>query len=220
MLHKRKAVPAPSLERELASEYRYASRHHLVPLYILAGAAVLGVLVLICFTVVLWQSMQQDSNRMTVESTIQSAENLYLPTTISPAEKKQYVYSANIRFPISSPYNAFRYAYDPGVAGTSTSASLMVSTDRNLQGLESQLRKYPDKIDTYSASFQQCAKLYIIRFAPGLPPEGGFAPLKDIKLKDGRTAYIQKNITCVPSSVQAMNQLDQTEKDILAVESF
>jgi hypothetical protein len=62
--------------------------------------------------------------------------------------------------------------------------------------------------------------LYIIRFAPGLPPEGGFTPLKDVKLKDGRTAYIQKNISCVPSSVQAMNQLDQTEKDILAVESF
>lgn len=223
MLRKRKVstpTSAPSLESEITSEYRYASKHHLIPLYFLSGVAILGFVVLLCFVMVFWQNTERDSFRSTVESTITNVENLYIPTTIVPSEKRQYVYSANVRFPISSPYNTFRYAYDPGINASPTSPTITLTTTRTLQSLEAQLRANPERIGTYSANFQTCARLYVLRFTPGDIAYGGFIPFKQIKLKDGRTAYIQKNATCVPDSTQAMNQLDEVEKDLTAVESF
>lgn len=220
MLRKRKVSTAQTLESELVSEYSYASKHHLVPLYFLSGVALLGFLVLLCFVVVFWQNTERDGFKSTVESIITNAENLYIPTTIVPTEKKQYVYSANIRFPISSPYDTLRYSYDPGINSSPTSPTIVLTTTSTLQSLEAALRKNPERINQYSTSFQTCARLYVIRFTPGDIAYGGFIPFKQIKLKDGRTAYIQKNATCVPDSTQAMNQLDEVEKDLSAIESF
>jgi hypothetical protein len=204
----------------LSTEYRYASHHHLIPLYALSGVAILALLVLGCFIGVLWQSSQNESYRPAAASTVSTIESLYLPTAISPTEKKQYVYSANVRFPANNPYDTLRYAYDPGIAATSTSSTITITTTRTLQTMETAVLQHPEKINEYDSRFQQCARLYVIRFVAGVTPYGGLTPLKDVKLKDGRTAYIHKNSTCVPDSVQAMNQLDNTEKDILAIESF
>jgi hypothetical protein len=220
MLKKPKAQNSATLESELNNEYRYASHHHLIPLYILSAVALLGFIVLTCFVMIFWQNTERDSYRPTVESTITSAENSYIPTTISPTEKKQYIYSANIKFPINNPYDTFRYAYDTGQNLTPTSPSITLTTTRTLQSLETALRSDPAKVNSRSARFQECARLYTIRFVGGSSMYGGFTPLKDIKLKDGRTAYIQKNMSCVPDSVQAMNELDMIEKDISAIESF
>jgi hypothetical protein len=169
---------------------------------------------------VLWQSDQRQSYEPAASTAVQSVENLYLPASIQPSEKKQYIYSANVRFPISDPYSTLRYAYDPGINPATTSAILTLTTTRTLQTLEAPLKDRPDLSSALEARLQQCARLYIVRFEPGLTQYGDFAPLKEVRLKDGRTAYIHKNTECVPDSVQAMNQLDITEKDILAIESF
>jgi hypothetical protein len=219
MLKRRKNPDTDSVS-ELKAEYRYASHHHLVPLYALSGLAILTIVVLGCFVIVLWQANQRESFRPAAENTVSMVDSQYLPAVIVPSEKKQYVYSANVRFPISDPYNVLRYAFDPGVAGTPASATITLTTNRTLQSFKAYALQHPERVNDYSARLQECSRLYVIRFVPGLLPYGGFTPLAEFHLKDGRTAYIHKNATCVPDSVQTMNDLDKTEKVILAVESY
>lgn len=220
-LRKARTAPAANDARdELAREYRYASHHHLIPLYILSGISIVALVVISCFLVVLWQNGLRESFRPAAGSVIQNVENQYIPAAVQPAEKKQYIYSASVRFPISDPYNTLRYAYDPGINPTRTSAVLTLTTSPTLQALEAPILQSPDRTSNLEARLQECARLYVIRFEPGLTAYGNFAPLKEVPLKDGRTAYIHKNTSCVPSSVQAMNQLDSVEKDLLAIESF
>jgi hypothetical protein len=222
MINKSRAARAKtenSSVSDFQEEYRYASHHHLIPLYILSGIAIVTILVLSCFIGVMWQTQQRDSFRPAALNTIQTVESLYVPASVQPAEKKQYIYSANIRFPLSDPYQTLRYAYDPGTAATNTSATITLTTSPILQMLEAPLMQNPSNPD-FNTNLQQCAKVYVIRFIPGATPFGNFAPLKDIKLKDGRTVYVHKNTACVPTSVQEMNQLDGIEKNILGVESF
>lgn len=205
---------------ELTREYRYASHHHLIPLYILSGISIVALLVISCFLVVLWQSSLRESFRPVAGNTVQIVENQYIPAVVQPVEKKQYIYSANVRFPVTDPYNTIRYAYDPGITQTKTSAMLTITTSPTLQTLEAPILQNPDHTSNLEARLQECARLYVIRFEPGLVSYGNFAPLKEIPLKDGRTAYIHKNTGCVPSSVQAMDRLDKVEHDLLGIESY
>lgn len=207
-------------EAGLSSEYHYASHHHLIPLYVLSGLAILAILVIGCFVVILWQNTMRDSFRPAATATISAVENLYLPTVIVPVEKKQYVYSANIRFAAPDPYDGLRYAYDPGTTNTRTSSTITLTTTGTLKNLEAPLLNNPVRAAEYTPRLQQCGRLYVIRFEPGLTPYGGFGPLQDVKLRDGRTAYIHKNTGCVPSTPQAMTTLDDIEKTILSVESY
>lgn len=209
-----------SKKNDLNRELTYASHHHLIPLYALCGTTMLGVLVLACFIVPLWQDMQQNSRRPQVETTITNVENKYLPTAISPAEKKQYIYAANVRFKLTNPYNTLRYSYDPGIGNTPTSATIVITTSSIMNTYEQQLRANPKSLATYAPQFQQCSQLYTIRFQPGAVPTGGFQPLQEVKLKDGRTAYIHQNATCVPSSTAAMDTLDDVESAVLSIESY
>ena len=207
-------------DQRLSKEYRYAAHHHLIPLYVLSGIALLAVLVLGCFLAVLWQTNQRQSYLPSARTAIDAVENLYLPAVLSPTEKKQYVYSANIRFAAADPYDTIRYTFDPGIAGTPTGSTVGITTSKTLKGLETPLLNRPDRSAELGTRLQQCAQLYAIRFEPGLTPYGGFMPLKDVKLKDGRTAYIHKNSNCVPPSVQAMTDLDDIETIISSVESY
>lgn len=219
----RKARTAPAAndaKDELAREYRYASHHHLIPLYVLSGISIVALVVVSCFLAVLWQNGLRESFRPIAGSAIQYVENQYIPAVVQPVEKKQYIYSANVRFPITDPYNTIRYAYDPGINPAKSTAILTITTSPTLQALEGPILQNPDHTSNLEARLQECARLYVIRFQPGLTAYGNFAPLKNVPLKDGRTAYIHKNTSCVPSSVQAMNQLDSVEKDLLAIESF
>jgi hypothetical protein len=207
-------------ESGLVREYSYASHHHLIPLYVLIGLLVVAFLVVVCFVSVLWQNNQREILRADANTAVQAHRSTYLTAAISPAEKKQYVYSASVRFPVDDPYNVFRYSYDPGISRTKTSSIITISTSRTIQQLEAPVLGNPAKAWDYIPDLQQCSRLYVIRFEPGVTPYGGFAPLKDIKLKDGRTAYVHKNTMCVPRSTQAMNDLDAIEKNILAIESY
>lgn len=209
-----------SPEAELKREFRYASHHHLIPLYVLAGAAIVAILVLSCFVIVLWQVLQDNSHEPAAVNAVSALEQQYLPATVSPIEKKQYVYSANVRFPVSDPYNTFRYTYDPGQDNTKTSAVITLSTSQVLQKFESPLLQDPAHSSKYIWNMQECTRLYVIRFQPGVTQFGGFTPLKDVPLKDGRTAYIHKNTMCVPDSSAAMDVIETLDAEVSSIESF
>jgi hypothetical protein len=205
-----------SLNRELS----YASHHHLIPLYVLSGVAIAAIAVLGCFLAVLWQIQDNDKYLPQANTLVRNIESSYLPATIVPSEKKQYIYASNVRFATGDPYHGIRYAYDPGNSSNAAAGTLTVSTSGTLQELEQPLLRDPGKITDYAPRLQNCAKLYIVRFVPGATPEGGFAPLRDVRLQDGRTAYIHKNANCVPGSTRAMDTIDQVEKVILSIESY
>lgn len=211
--------PKPK-DHSLSRELRYASHHHLIPLYIISGLAVLGVLVLGCFLAVLWQNDDRDSYLPAAHSAVSNLENLYLEAVIAPAEKKQYVFPVNTRFAMDDAYTDLRYAYDPGTTGNATGGTIVLTSSRTLQDLEAPVLRNPKAIGAYSSHLQQCARLYVIRFEPGLSQYGGFAPLREVKLKDGRTAYIHKNTACVPRTTEAMTTLDKIEKTVASIESY
>lgn len=201
-------------------EYHYASHHHLIPLYVLSGVSILALLVLGCFTAVLWQNDQRDAYRPLAEMSVRSNQNLYVPTVIVPTEQKQYVYSANVRFPVANPQHALRFHFDPGVNPTKTSSTISLTTASTMQAYESLVINDPENAVANISKLQECNRQYVIRFVPGLVPFGGYTSLQDIKLKDGRTAYVHKNINCVPGSTAAMTESDTIEKTILAIESY
>lgn len=201
-------------------ELTYASHHHMLPLYALSATAITGVLVVGCFVTVLWQNNQTEALKPVINTAVQAVDSQYLPTTINPTEKKQYIYPANIRFAALDPYNLLRYNYDPGIAGTPTSATLLITTQNDLKNLESAALANPKDSNALLDKLQQCKSLYAIRFVPGVTPFGGFAPLQEVKLKDGRTAYIHKNSQCVPTSTEDMNALDNIETAVLSIESY
>lgn len=203
-----------------SGELYYATHHHLVPLYVLLGAVIVALIFMGSYVSILWKNVDRDALLTSARYVIDANEGLYLPTVINPLEKKQYVHSANIRFPLADPYNSVRYSFDPGAAGTTTSSQVVITTDQTLREYASPLLANPEKSPEHTQSLQQCTKLYAVRFEPGLVSFGGFTPLKEVKLKDGRTAYIHKNASCVPASTAAMNQLDKIEQTILGIESF
>lgn len=207
-------------KKELGREFSYATHHHLVPLYAISGVLIVALIVLGCFLTILWQQFnEREAFRPLAALSVQAHEDLYVPAVIVPAEKKQYIPSANIRFMTDDPYNAFRYEFDPGLAASKTSSTIILTTYRTLQELKAPIISDPSRVQ-HITKLQQCSRLYVIRFEPGLTPFGNFAPLKDVKLKDGRTAYLHKNAGCVPSSTQEMNRLDTLEKTVLSIESY
>lgn len=210
----------PSTEDTLKREYHYATHHHLIPLYAIVAIVILATLVMGCFTAVLWQISQKNSWQTSANQTIADTENLYVPAALSPAEKKQYIYPASIRFPLADPYNTLRYSYDPGSPNAPNSSTIVITTDQTLRSLEAPIRQNPWRVSDMEPNLQQCSRLFIIRFVHGDVPYGGFEPVQDVKLKDGRTATISHNIQCVPSSTAAMNQLDELQQVITAVESY
>jgi hypothetical protein len=203
-----------------SGELYYATHHHLVPLYVLVGICMLAILVMASYLTVAWQGGQREAWRSVSQMVIDANKNVYLAATVVPAEKKQYVYSANVRFPIDNPYDQLKYSFDAGTGASRTSSSIGISTDWALRELEAPIMNNPEKAFDYVPTLQQCSKLYVIRFEAGSLPEGGFAPLQDIRLKDGRTAYIHKNVSCVPKSTATMNEQDKLEAVLKAVESF
>lgn len=213
-------MTSKSKHQGLSGEYYYASHHHLIPLYVLSGIAILALLVLGCFVAVLWQNNDRSSYMPAVNTTISSVENLYLPAAINPSEKKQYIYPSQTRFAITDPYDTLRYTYDPGMQGTPASSTITLTTSKTLQELEAPMLHRPEAVHSYSPKLQQCARLYVVRFEPGVTAYGGFAPFRDVKLNDGRTAYIHKNINCVPSTTDGMTTIEKVEKTILSIESY
>jgi hypothetical protein len=209
-----------SRDQSLSREYYYASHHHLIPLYVLVGINMLAILVTGCFLAALWQNDERDSYLPSVNSNIRDLENLYLPAFIEPAEKKQYLYPAGIRFALDNPYDTLRYSYDPAAPMVRTANTYTITTTKTLQDLETPMLRNPKQGSALYSQAQQCARLYVVRFEPGVTTYGGFVPLQDVKLKDGRTAYIHKNTSCVPQTTQAMNNLDAIEKIVLSVESY
>lgn len=209
-----------SREQRLSREYYYASHHHLIPLYVLSGISLLAVLVMGCFLAVLWESNERDIYTPYAHYNIRALENEYLPAAVEPAEKKQYLFPAAVRFAVDDPYDILRYSYDPAVPAIKTTSTFTLTTSKTLQDIAAPMFSNPEKIPEYLPRMVQCAKLYILRFEPGATPDGGFVPFKDIALKDGRTAYVHKNTGCVPNSTQAMNALEKIEKIILSVESY
>lgn len=203
-----------------SGELYYATHHHLIPLYVLVGICLVAILVMACYLSVAWQGGQREAWRSASEMAIDANKNLYLPSAVVPVEKKQYIYSANLRFPVNNPYDQIRYSFDPGNNPTATSGSIGVTTDWALRELESPIMNNPERIFDYIPQLQQCSKLYVIRFVSGSLPDGGFAPLQDIRLKDGRTAYVHKNITCIPESTVMMHEQDKLETILKAAESF
>lgn len=201
-------------------EYQYASHHHLIPLYILSGVSILTLLVLGSFTAVLWQNDQRDAYRPFAEMSVRSNRDLYVPTVIVPAEQKQYVYSANVRFPVTNPQHTLRFNFDPGINPTRTSSTISLTTASTMQAYESLVLNDPEKAAANIPKLQECNRQYVIRFVPGLVPFGGYTSFQEIKLKDGRTAYLHKNINCVLSSTAAMTEADNIEKTLLAIESY
>lgn len=207
-------------ESGLSAEFNYATHHHLIPLYIVSGVLVLLLLIIGCYVTILWQNSQREALRPSARLAVESIENLYLQTAVSPVEKKQYVYSANVRFPVTDAYKTLRYTYDPGLTGTKTSSTIGLSTSQILQQYETPVLNNLGSSYDYIAQLQRCSRLFVVRFEPGVTPYGGFSPLQDVKLKDGRTAYVHKNINCVPKTTQAMTELDEIQKIILAIESY
>lgn len=213
MLFKRK-------QPRLAREYAYASHHHLIPLYLLAGIAIFGVAITASFVTVLWQKTERESYLPAAQATVNAVEDLFIPTALAPAEKKQYVYPANIRLTAADPYESLRFSYDPGATDIKTSGFVTFTTESTLEKLTSPLLKRPELTSAYLPKLQQCARMYAVRFEPGLIPLGGFTLLKDVPLKDGRTAYLHKNTACVPGTTQEMTALDKIEQVVLSVESY
>jgi hypothetical protein len=205
---------------DLRREYRYASHHHLIPLYVLTGISIVTLMVLGCFLATLWQNGVRESHRTNANFVIANVENSFLPGIVNPIEKKQYIYSANVRFPVTDPYQNLLYAYDPGSELVKTAPAITLTTSTTLHEYAAPLLNNPSLVDRYAATLHKCTQLYIIRFVPGLIPSGGFTSLKDVRLKDGRTAYIHKNATCVPGSTKAMTALDELEKVVTSIESY
>lgn len=203
-----------------SGELYYATHHHLIPLYVISGISLIVMLVLCCFVAVLWQNSEREFLRPGVELTVRTAYDTYIPITTAPVEKKQYVIDANVRFPILNPSNLLRYSYVPGIGQAKTSSSIILTTEQTLRDYARPLQDNPERAARLTSILQQCSRLYVIRFAPGVVPLGGFSPLQDVKLKDGRTAYVHKNATCVPGTTESMNRLDEVEKTVLAIESY
>src|SRR5690349_6212104 len=119
-----------------SGELYYATHHHLIPLYVLVGICLVALLMMSSFVAVMWSNTQRDVNQATASVAIKAVNDLYLPAVVSPTEKKQYVYSAAVRFPITDPYNTFRYSFDPGLAGSRTSSTVVLTTVQTLQEYE------------------------------------------------------------------------------------
>lgn len=201
-------------------ELTYASHHHLIPLYALSGTAITAVIVVGCFVTVLWQNNQTEALKPAIQTAVNAVEGQYLPAVVSPAEKKQYIYPANIRFAITDPYNTFRYNFDPGIAGTPTSATIQLTTNADLRNMERAALRNPAQGSQIMNRLQRCKTLYVVRFVAGVTPYGGFVPLEQVKLKDGRTAYVHKNSECIPQTTDDMNTLDNIEAAVLSIESY
>lgn len=201
-------------------EFNYASHHHLIPLYILSGVCIVAIVVIGCYVTVLWQNDQREAFRPYAAMAVNAVEDLHLAAVVVPAEKKQYVYSANVKFPVGDAYETLRYTYDPGVAKSKTSSTITLTTSQMLRDYKTIILNNPHKAAAYLPKLQECSRMYVIRFEPGLVPFGGFSSIADVKLKDGRTAYIHKNVNCVPSSTRAMTVADELEQQLRAVESY
>jgi hypothetical protein len=207
---------------DISKEYFYASHHHLIPLYILSGV-ILSILVIGCYTAVLWQNAQREALRPLASLSVSAVEDLYAPAVVVPTEQKQYIYNAFIRFPVASSSNSgdtLRYNFDPGVAPSRTSSTISLSTTNVMQAYRTLVINNPEKAVHNITKLQECSRQYVIRFVPGLVPFGGYTSLADVKLKDGRTAYIHKNVNCVPATTNAMTSIDAVEKSLLAIESY
>jgi hypothetical protein len=203
-----------------SGELYYATHHHLIPLYALVGITMILTIVTSLFVAVLWHDTKNNETLKLANTVADTVDASYLPTTVSPTEKKQYVYSADVRFAIDSPYDTLLYSFDPGQAGTKTSATIALTASSRINKFVVAMNHDPEHAGTYAGQLSKCAKLYIIRFQPGAIAEGGFAPLTEVKLKDGRTAYVHKNSRCVPGSTADMNAIDKVERSVLTIESF
>lgn len=210
-----------NIDNEFTREYRYASRHHLIPLYVLSGVLLVALIVTGCFVAVLWNISEQNAARLSSARSIGLYTQTYYPADVAPAEKKQYIYQANIKFVADNPNIGIRYNFDPGISAsaTKTSSTTTISTEKHMVELITK-STYNALSPNVTEQLQRCSRLFIIRFEPGVTAAGGFVIHKQVKLKDGRTAYIHKNSSCVPKSTQAMNDIDAVDRVVSSIESF
>lgn len=201
-------------------ELYYATHHHLIPLYIISGINLVILIVLCSFVTVLWQNTQREALRPAAEQAARVAEDTYIPVQTSPAEKKQYIPSASIRFPIGDTYNLLRYSYEPGITRTPSSSTIILTTHDTVNNYSRLLMDNPQLATSITSQKKHCIPLFVIRFQAGAVPAGGFVPTGDIRLRDGRTAYIHKNANCVPGNTADMNALDDIENVVLSIESY
>lgn len=206
--------------RSATSELYYATHYHLIPLYIICGLLIVAVLLMACYERFLWVAHQDDTARRIASTTIQATENLFLPTVTDQTDKKQYVYPSNIRFTTTDPYQTLRFTYSPGSSADKNGASIGIVTSGLLQSLEMPLRQDRAKLAGNILKLEQCSRLYVIRFQPGVTQYGGFSPFKDIKLKDGRTAYMHKNTNCLPEIDDSTKPVAALETTLQTIESY
>jgi hypothetical protein len=206
---------------ERAGEFYYATHYHLIPLYVISGVLIVAMLLMGCYLRFLWTTEQANAFARTGPLMAQGAEDSLLQMTMNPADKKQYVAAANIRFTSTDPYQIMRYSYDPGDALVKNGAAIGVTTSSVIRRFEEPLMHNltPQNFD-YVNRFQQCTKLYVIRFQAGATQYGGYSPFKDVKLKDGRTAYIHKNTNCLNDTIGDSAEIKQLEATLLTIESY
>jgi len=202
------------------SELYYATHYHLVPLYVLSGILLIGMLLMACYVRFLWASQQNSDFQHLGEMTARSTDNLFLPAVPNVADKKQYVYPVNIRFTSTDPYQELRYSYDPGSSNDKDGAAIGITTTRLLQNLEAPLQNVGPSNFNLVTQLQECSKLYVLRFEPGSTQYGGFTPFAQIALKDGRTAYIHKNTNCIPEADDGGGDVVSLEAMLKTVESY
>src|SRR4051812_28115132 len=117
------------------SELYYAAHYHFLPLYIISGLLIVAVIVIGLYVRLLWVSDNQNQWHTVGASFIRSNDERFLSASANPADKKQYVYPASVRFTSADPYQIIRYTYNPGDTPDKAGVTLGLTTSALLRGV-------------------------------------------------------------------------------------
>ena len=209
-----------SRRRQKDNELYYATHYHLVPLYVLSGILLIGLLLMGCYVRYLWAAQQNAGFQRLGDLSAKAVDDQFLTAVVNPTDKKQYVYPASVRFTTADPYQQLRYSYDPGSTNDRNGMAIGITTSQLLRDMEQPLQNLRPKNFNLVSQLQICSKLYVLRFEPGVTQYGGFTPFAQITLKDGRTAYLHKNTNCLTETNDGGVTIASLEKMLKTVESY
>jgi hypothetical protein len=186
----------------------------------------LYLMVLILFGVVVimgsvfWNMRVRSDNDFSVVRglIIKAVEDLYMPTIVDPKEKKQYIYEASVRFPVSTAFNNFRYYHIAADANTPSSEEISIATNNSIWVGVGRLNSGISLFDQVP-DFQRCSKEFTIRFVNSADIDPDFNLVNTKLLADGRTAYLYKNSSCNDFYAGAVD-VDAHHTILEAIESY